>query len=171
MGLEIYPGKVENIAFFLFTFEQRKMLILYSYNFGIVVKVFWNFRLQNVCWEQCGTFLLPNPNYIGDIFGWNLTLSLLFVQCTIELERGKILPFSNCKWGMYFCYFVINGHFVSLCIVSLTISAPATLWPFSKQQHNNLVLLSAILRHLNWNTVQSRFSDTFGLCKNCHLIA
>ena len=35
------------------------------------------------------------------------TVSLLFVQSTIELERGKILPFSNCKWCMYICIFAI----------------------------------------------------------------
>ena len=96
------------------------MLILYSYNFVIAVKVFWNFRLQNVCWEQCQTSTIPTRYlgiYLGGIlspvflliqslvrgivqgFEWveilGFTVSLLFVQSTIELERGKILPFSN----------------------------------------------------------------------------
>ena len=131
MWLEIYPGKVENIALFSHLNRGkcwsciRTILVLLWRYFKTSDSKF--FAESSAKLFYCQTSTIP-ARYFGIYLGGILLQICCLFNAQLSLNEAKYCPLTIVNdVHMFFHYFVINGHFVSLCIVSLTISAPATL--------------------------------------------
>ena len=157
MWLEIYPGKVENIA--LFSHLNRGKC--WSCIRTILVLLWRYFKTSDskFCAESsaklfyCQTSTIP-ARYFGIYLGGILLQICCLCNAQLSLNEAKYCPLTIVNdVHMFFSLFCHKWPFCFIMHRFLNDKCSCYSDLFSSS--NNLVLLSAILRHFNWNTTQN----------------